>query len=162
MNTHENIKNNDTFENSLHTARLKQSPNGWIGIRVLRHAMRYPYMFAQPNLGLEMCIAWNPVFGRLCNDIDALLGSDKRGFRWRQLTHDCAAPAWHWRLDPRLDQRLLMTMADGNFNLTVSNPDSDPQNTLRDSISGLVNAAMTRVGSPCAICAQTDEGVLCE
>ena len=162
MNTNANTEHPDIHENTLLAARLEHSPNGWFTLRTLRLAMRYPYMFPNPNLGLEMCIAWSPTFGQLCTDIDALLGNDKRGFCWRQLTHDNGAPAWYWRLDPALDQRLTMTMVEGQMNLTVVNPERDPKNELRDAIRDLVNAAMAKVGAPCAVCAQFKEGVACE
>ena len=99
MNTNANIDHPEVHENTLLAKRLQHSPNGWFTLRTLRLAMRHPYMFPNPNLGLEMCIAWNPTFGQLCTDIDALLGKDKRGFCWRQLTHVKGAPAWYWRLD---------------------------------------------------------------
>ena len=162
MNTNANIEHPDIHENPLLAQRLKQSPNGWFTLRTLRLAMRYPYMFPNPNLGLEMCIVWNPTFGQLCADIDALLGNDKRGFCWRQLTHDHGAPAWYWRLDPALDQRLVMTMVEGEMDLTVVKSEGDPKNGLRNAIRVLVNAAMAKVCAPCAVCAQFNEGVACE
>ena len=162
MNTNATIENPDIHENSALAERLKQSPNGWFSLRTLRLAMRYPYMFPNPNLGLEMCVDWNPTFSQLCADIDAMLGKDKRGFCWRQLTQDHGVPAWCWRLDPALDQQLAMTMDEGQMNLTVVNPEGDPKSELRNAIRDLVNAAMAKVGAPCGVCAQFNEGVACE
>ena len=162
MKTNATIEHPDIHENSLLAERLKQSPNGWFTLRTLRLAMRYPYMFPNRNLGLEMCVAWNPTFGQLSADIDAQLGKDKCGFHWRQLTQDNGAPAWYWRLDPALDQRLVMTMVEGEMDLTVLNPEGDPKRELRDAIRDLVNTAMVKAGSPCAVCAQFNEWVACE
>ena len=162
MYSTENKDNVDSYESPLLTARLEQSPNGWFTLRTLRLAMRYPYMFPNPNLGLEMCIAWNPTFEKLCAEIDSLLGKDKRGFCWRQLTQGDGVPAWYWRLAPVLDQQLAMTMVNGQMDLTLVNPNGDPKNELRDAVRGLVNAAIAQVGAPCAICAQANEGVACE
>ncbi len=54
---------------------------------------RYPYMFSSENIGLSFHRGWFPVFARLCQDIDALLGADKRGFHWTQLKEKFAGPA---------------------------------------------------------------------
>ena len=162
MNSTEHKDNDDTYVSPPLAARLEQNPNGWFTLRTLRLAMRYPYMFPNTNLGLEMCIAWNPTFGQLCADIDSLLGKDKRGFCWRQLTQDHDGPAWYWRLNPALDKCLVMTMVNGQMDLTVVNPNGDPKNELRDAIRGLVNAATAQAGAPCAICAQANEGIACE
>lgn len=47
---------------------------------------RYPYMFVGRHLGISIARGWIRIFAKLCNDVDELLGSDKRGFHWRQCT----------------------------------------------------------------------------
>ena len=46
---------------------------------------RFPYMFSGRNIGLSVGDGWMDLFAKLCEDIDALLGDDKRGFHWVQL-----------------------------------------------------------------------------
>jgi hypothetical protein len=43
---------------------------------------RFPYMFAGQNIGFSFYRGWFALFENLCQDIDALLGQGKRGFRW--------------------------------------------------------------------------------
>lgn len=52
-----------------------------------RHALenRYPYMFAGKSIGIELYRGWFALLVQLCADIDAVLGEDKRGFRWVQI-----------------------------------------------------------------------------
>lgn len=46
---------------------------------------RFPYQFAGDGLGASVAAGWASVFFKLCEDIDALLGENKRGFRWLQV-----------------------------------------------------------------------------
>jgi hypothetical protein len=50
------------------------------------HQERYPYMFARKNMGIFIPTGWRPIFEKLCEDIDALLGQDKRGFQFMPTT----------------------------------------------------------------------------
>lgn len=161
MNTDDTKKNHDVRDESLLAERLQQSPNGWFGIRVLRLAMRYPYMFSRRNFGLEMCIEWSPIFSQLCADLDSLLGQDKRKFCWHQLTQAKGAPVWYWRLNTGRDQHLY-TSEEGRIDLAAMNPGDDQMHELRCAVSGMISAAIEKIGLPCPICAQTNEGIQCE
>jgi hypothetical protein len=152
----------DIYVNLYLRECLKCCPDGWVSQRVQRLLQNYPYMIVSPNYGLEMCTAWEEIFSQLCADIDVLLGVDKRGFCWRQLAHEYGTAAWYWRLDPMLDQRLVLNMVEGEMDLTVVNPEGDPKNELRDAIRALVNAAMAKAGAPCPVCARFNQGVACE
>lgn len=71
---------------------------------------RFPYMFSGRNIGLDVAEGWGEVFTKLCEDIDTLLGDDKRGFHWLQLKekfgsarfyhqHDSGDDEVYWKLD---------------------------------------------------------------
>lgn len=48
-----------------------------------------PYMF-------ERYRGWWPVFVQLCREVDAALGSDKRGFRWVQVKEQFGVARFYW------------------------------------------------------------------
>lgn len=56
-------------------------------------------MFAGENIGLSFCRGWFPLFTQLCEEIDALLGPDKRGFHWVQLKEKFGSARFYWEMD---------------------------------------------------------------
>lgn len=46
---------------------------------------RFRYMFAGPNIGLDMYEGWTPILAQACAEIDAILGEQKQGFHFSQL-----------------------------------------------------------------------------
>ena len=113
-------------------------------LRLLRLATQYPWMFSEPHLGMEMRDAWFAVFEELCADISAQLGSNKRGFHWRQLTLEGNRPFWYWRLGEEMDLCVGMVRSLAEISFSVINPDADPQNKVRDAIHKLVAEAQAR------------------
>jgi hypothetical protein len=47
---------------------------------------RFPYLFKDCIHGVSVPIGWAGLFTKLCEDVDALLGDNKRGFHWAQVT----------------------------------------------------------------------------
>ena len=45
---------------------------------------RFSYMFAGPHAGIDIYRGWLADFASACEQIDALLGDDKRGFHFTQ------------------------------------------------------------------------------
>jgi hypothetical protein len=46
--------------------------------------VEYPYMFAGPNIGLDMYDGWTQILAQACGEIDAILGENKRRFHFSQ------------------------------------------------------------------------------
>jgi hypothetical protein len=61
---------------------------------------RFPYMFAGANIGLAVASGWCSTFEALCQDIDAELGQDKRGFHWCQCKEKLGVARWYWNMGP--------------------------------------------------------------
>lgn len=61
---------------------------------------RFPYMWRGDDLGIFVAKGWMQIFAQVCTDIDALLGEDKRGFRWLQIKEKFGAPRFYCRMDP--------------------------------------------------------------
>jgi hypothetical protein len=58
---------------------------------------RWPHMFGGAGvIGYTFHSGWMPRFVRLCADVDALLGDDKRGFHWIQTKEKFGVSAWYF------------------------------------------------------------------
>jgi hypothetical protein len=62
---------------------------------------RFPYMFPSKNLGYDFALGWFPGFVALCENIDRLLGSYKRGFHWTQLKEKMGSGRYHYAIKPK-------------------------------------------------------------
>ncbi len=92
---------------------------------------RFPYQFEGDNIGLSMTHGWEPTFEKLCEDIDTLLGDDKRKFHWTQLKEKFGSARFHW---------------------AVVNARTPPE--LQKTISALVGAAQAKTQHMCVVCGQ--------
>ncbi|OLP06661.1 hypothetical protein BLL52_2897 [Rhodoferax antarcticus ANT.BR] len=66
-------------------------------------------MFAGKNIGLSVLQGWCQTFEALCQDIDAELGDDKRGFHWVQCKEKLGMARWHWDMGPDQDRPDVIT-----------------------------------------------------
>jgi hypothetical protein len=89
---------------------------------------RFPYMFTGKNIGLDVPDGWCQTFETLCQDIDAELGDDKRGFHWCQCKEKLGVARWYWDMGPDQDRP--------------------------DVIHKLVNHAMAKTHHQCAVCGE--------
>lgn len=62
-------------------------------------AIKYPYMFSnKKGFGVSIPFGWKSIFFTLCDDLDKLLGDDKKGFYWSQCGEKFGAPRWRWNM----------------------------------------------------------------
>ena len=47
-------------------------------------------------MGIFIPTGWRSIFEKLCEDIDALLGLDKRGFHFIQCKEKFGSARWYW------------------------------------------------------------------
>ena len=92
---------------------------------------RFPYMFAGANIGLSVPKGWCQTFEALCQDIDAELGDDKRGFHWCQCKEKFGVARWYWDMGPEQDRP--------------------------DVIQKWVNHAMATTHNLCVVCGESGE-----
>lgn len=64
-----------------------------LDVRVQTLRARFHYQFEGARLGLYLCAGWIGIFEKLCEDIDQVLGWDKRAFHWDQSRKSTARPA---------------------------------------------------------------------
>lgn len=117
---------------------------------------RYPYQFAGKHIGISTTRGWLSIFAQLCADIDQLLGTDKRGFHWRQVKEKFGSGRAYWALGNTAGPQHVDLRGREGVMSFVSDP-SDSQHDAQTeqlvrSIAALVNAAMDKTCETCAVC----------
>ncbi len=111
-------------------------------VRFLGAAIQYPYMFSNPLDQMVISKKWSVTFRLTCQEIDAFLGEDKRGFHWRQLSIEDGQPLWYWALGPEYDHTVWMAGPLSNPTVSIARSPDDPQDELRNTIRTLVDKGM--------------------
>lgn len=124
---------------------------------------RFPYMFAGPNIGLSIPKGWMPLFEKMCEDIDEVLGDDKRGFHFSQCKEKFGAARWYWTMEGRGQSlRLDMIAPNGVVSTLLKTPASDkPEHSVSEQISKIIEEAEGKTQSSCIVCgkhAKLDNG----
>jgi len=119
---------------------------------------RFPYMFQDKHLGIGICKGWFPIFSKLCQEIDALLGEDKQGFHWVQVKEKFGSARFYWGLDgTETPLRIDILTPNGPllFSAKPTGGDQTPDNTqLVEQISKLAITAESATASVCAACGE--------
>lgn len=118
---------------------------------------RYPYMFAGPNIGISISRGWMPIFEQLCQDIDVLLGADKRGFHFVQCKEKFGSARWYWGIKPSppptpmdlMDERGVSILSLEPIDLE---PDSRRGSSLSAQLNTLIKNAESQVHHACIAC----------
>jgi hypothetical protein len=113
---------------------------------------RFPYMFAGQNIGFSFYRGWLALFENLCQDIDALLGQDKRGFHWVQLKEKFGSARFYWDMKGYANKLHVSVISEkGVLELGPHHPDS---NSPAGQIEALVRAATAATRSRCIVCGE--------
>jgi hypothetical protein len=116
---------------------------------------RYRYMFNGENIGLSFHSGWFALFAQLCDDIDALLGQDKRGFHWVQLKEKFGSARYYWEMDqhePNLRLDLIGPNAVTSLTMSDLQEPGAAEPSLARCIDELVHAAEIATRSKCIVC----------
>lgn len=119
---------------------------------------RYPYMFTGQHLGISVCKGWFPIFAKLCQDVDDLLGENKQGFHWVQVKEKFGSARFYWELDKvgtrlRFDVLTSTGLQSGAVD-TTGNDHSQNDNGLVAEIAKLEMAAEAATAGVCAACGE--------
>lgn len=120
----------------------------------------YPYMFAEPNIGISIARGWLPIFQKLCQDVDTLLGADKHGFHFIQCKEKLGSARWYWTMSyiyPVMRIDLSKTWADG-MSLNGQGMDVTPPASIREQIGALIDAATAKTKHSCIVCGAPGAG----
>jgi hypothetical protein len=120
---------------------------------------RFPYMFEGEHIGLLFCRGWFPLFTKLCEDIDTLLGPDKRGFHWVQLKEKFGSARFYWEMEGH-EPNLHIDFISATQVLTAvrrsrsSDADeaTDTWRSVPDFIDELVREATAATRTMCIVC----------
>jgi hypothetical protein len=118
---------------------------------------RFPYMFTKADpYAFDFAKAWFPAFVTLCEDIDALLGDKKQGFRWLQTKEKFGSARYYWTMTGRKGGlHIDMISPKGVVTTLVDRPKTQP--TIVNRISELVNQAREATGKICYACGEPGE-----
>lgn len=121
--------------------------------------IKFPYMFAGENIGLSFCRGWFPLFTQLCEDIDVLLGPDKRGFHWVQLKEKFGSARFYFEMKGHAPSLHIDLISQSHVTTVVSrsggnNPGGagDLQPAVPRRIDDLVQRATLATRSLCVVC----------
>jgi len=115
-------------------------------------------MFSMKNMGIVIPTGWQPIFERLCEDIDALLGRDKRGFHFIQCKEKFGSARWYWGMS-KVRQRVRVDILDGDGSaMSLGRPDQRKTPvTLGAQIGQLVGDAEARTLHACIVCGEPSQ-----
>lgn len=121
---------------------------------------RFPYMFAGQNIGFEFYRGWFPVFAKLCEDIDALLGDDKLGFHWEQIKEKFGSARFYWAMKGHTPSVHFDFIGPSGMDTLVrkgaarAKSSADTLPALLESIAALVQEAAQTTRHICLVCGQ--------
>ena len=115
------------------------------------HALksRFGYMFETPALGLDFYRGWLPDFITACEEIDAALGYDKRGFRFVQAKEKYGWARYYFATDGVKPMRLSINDGNGVHELTTG---LNEEHDIERTIAGILSAAEKNSMGKCIVC----------
>jgi hypothetical protein len=111
---------------------------------------RFPYQFAGANIGFAFHRGWMPLFIRLCEDVDALLGENKGGFHWVQLKEKFGSARWYWQMDGGVNVRIDVIGDEGVASISKAGS----QEALWQRLGELIHQAEAQTQSRCIACGE--------
>ena len=133
--------------------------------RVQALKARFPYQFEGGRLEIYVGAGWVAVFEKLCEDVDQLLGADKRGFHWDQVKEKYGSLRCYHQLDSvtpdiRLDLHNQAGMASlimpGESRPGATQYSEDVMNIVR-GLRKLTLEAEKQTQHTCAVCGKPGE-----
>jgi hypothetical protein len=112
---------------------------------------RFPYMFDGENIGFSFARGWFPLFCKLCEDIDTLLGEYKRGFHWVQVKEKFGYARFYWEM-PDYPKRLRISVVT-ETGVAEYGP-SHAEGSLAEQIEALVREATAATRTRCIVCGE--------
>ena len=121
---------------------------------------RFPYQFDGCRLGASVPVGWTDVFSKLCEDVDTLLGEDKRGFRWEQVKGKWGSMRAYFRignLDPDLRMDIMSESPGGGAASLIVKPKTEgnrPKDVqeLMHRLRSVILEAEQQTQKLCAVC----------
>ena len=110
-----------------------------------------PYMFGRSRYFCHHR-GWAGVFYTLCRNIDAVLGTDKRAFRWTTVKEKYGSARFYFELDHLREFMVDLHQCSRVVSLRMGGS-QDADDEVRNSIIRLINEAQRATETRCAVCA---------
>jgi hypothetical protein len=116
---------------------------------------RFAYQFSGKHLGRTHFRGWFPVFAKLCEDVDELLGEDKRGFNWLQIKEKWGTGHFYWEMQGISTLRLDLRSPGQLTSIRIREQAAgSAQPSLAERITDLVRRAERETVTQCIVCGQ--------
>ncbi|MDM0001254.1 hypothetical protein QTI24_21790 [Variovorax sp. J22P240] len=118
---------------------------------------RFAYMFQGESISLEFHEGWLPIFREACEQIDDVLGENKRGFHWVQVKEKYGSARFYYHLGT--SRRLVVDFVDGQGGHALIKTRTKEGDSAADRIDAIVDHAEARTYTTCMVCgaaAQTE------
>lgn len=115
---------------------------------------RFPYMFEGPHIGIGIPLGWMPIFQKLCEDLDALLGADKHDFHFTQCKEKFGSARWYWSMTGNQSAiRVDLISQQGEVTSLVGRGRAvTPHASLSEQVTALIDAATGQTQQACIVC----------
>ncbi|MBU1359762.1 MAG: hypothetical protein KKC79_19370 [Gammaproteobacteria bacterium] len=113
---------------------------------------RFGYMFQTPLLGLDFYRGWLSDFISACEEIDAALGDDKRGFHFTQAKEKYGSARYYFSTNAVSPLRLSISDPNGLLELTTGLKD---EHDVEKRIAIILHAAEKQSLHKCILCGAT-------
>ncbi|MGJ7511304.1 hypothetical protein [Variovorax sp. GT1P44] len=111
---------------------------------------RFPYMFEGQAISMEYYDGWLPIFVEACEQIDKVLGENKRGFFWRQVKEKYGSARFYFRLGT--SKRLVIDLSDGEGGHSVFKKATKKGDSVADRIDAILDQAEAKTCTTCMVC----------
>ena len=123
---------------------------------------RFPYMFAGNNIGLSFYKGWFGLFAEMCEDVDAALGSDKRGFKFSQIKEKFGSARFYWTMnrepeDGPTQVKVNVFTESGQVVHLSRNKTLENATTLPQRVAAIIDAAELETEHHCIACGKHGE-----
>ena len=115
---------------------------------------RFAYMFEGANLGLAFYRGWMPIVVWACEEIDALLGDDKRNFHWTQIKEKFGGARLYYAIDSA--SAVAAEVGTGKRPMTVV-VDRGPVDPVIRTGADIVRKATSTTLTACIVCGAAAE-----
>lgn len=133
--------------------------------RVQALKARFPYQFEGGRLEIYVGAGWADIFTKLCEDVDQLLGADKRGFHWDQVKEKYGSARFYHQLGEMTPEiRLDLHSETGMASLVMPGESRPRASHYPDEVLSLVKGlrrlvieAEKQTQHMCAVCGKLGE-----
>ncbi|MEJ8850817.1 hypothetical protein [Variovorax rhizosphaerae] len=112
---------------------------------------RYPYMFLGNMTRMEPSRGWLPLIAQACEEIDRVLGDDRRGFRWTRIVDVVGVLHLHYMMRSASQEWVEVGTPEKPLRVLV---DRDPVEPEAQAVRRIVIRAQLASTTTCFVCGE--------